>query len=609
MKLNSSARSYLKSLGRDNFWKVLGFLGLSFIAGMIEITGIALIFPFVYLLVDPAAIKSHKAIADMMAVVHIQTNDELKIVLGGIVIGLILLKVIYMLFFRYLQLKTFSNMKINLTTRLMKMYLYASYQVHLIKDTSEIIRNILLSPIIVDQFIVPIINSLVSVVICLCLVSILVYVLPVGGLFALVGLTMLALILYKATGGAFEQLGEEYNDIYEKRQKVIVQSLTSIKETKVAGCEGFFLNKFLDLEKRNFANQQKNGFISSMPILAMESCIMIGILGLISFYLMHDERIYALTILGVLVACMFRMMPQVHKVLTSIQLIKGSISILNMVMSEFNQYEDKITLPDYMASCSFTKDIVLNNIDFSYDNKTEILKNISLRIKKNEFIGITGPSGSGKSTLVDIILGLLKPTAGELLIDGNVLDSEDKISAWQRLFGYVPQNTILHGGSLNDNIAFGIDKESQDKSRMQEVLRLVNLVEFIDFLDDREDALGENGKNLSGGQRQRIGIARALYKDSKLLILDEPTVSLDSKIEFNIIENLFKYKGTKTIFMIAHRLNTLKLCDKIIVMDKGRVAGFDTYENLAEHCTLFRELLIKSGQLQEKKADTAYSQV
>jgi len=222
---------------------------------------------------------------------------------------------------------------------------------------------------------------------------------------------------------------------------------------------------------------------------------------------------------------------------------------------------------------AFKSKIKIKNLKYKYSEKLNyILNNINLNISKGEFIGIIGSSGSGKSTLVDLLMGLLTPSSGEICID-NININDDK-SSWQRKIGYVPQNIFLIDDSIKNNIAFGIEGDKIDELKLNKAIEESQLKAFINSLEiGFETKVGERGAQISGGQLQRIGIARALYNDPEILILDESTASLDTLTENGIMDSINKLKGEKTIIMISHRFSSLKDCDKIYEIRDGKILG------------------------------------
>jgi ATP-binding cassette subfamily C protein len=238
-----------------------------------------------------------------------------------------------------------------------------------------------------------------------------------------------------------------------------------------------------------------------------------------------------------------------------------------------------------------SSDILIKNISYSYPNTSiNVLSNISMQINKGSVVGIIGQSGSGKSTLIDVILGLLKPTEGQILVDG--VDIATNVSGWQSQIGYVPQSIYLTDESIRSNIAFGLPEDEIDDKKIRKAILSAQLDVFIDSLADGLDtAVGERGVRLSGGQRQRIGIARALYNDPRVLVLDEATSALDSLMAQEVMKAVDKMRGERTILMVAHQITTIKDCDHIYILENGSLVDSGSYEEL--HYTGLDDAVVK----------------
>lgn len=262
-------------------------------------------------------------------------------------------------------------------------------------------------------------------------------------------------------------------------------------------------------------------------------------------------------------------------------------SLLN-VYSIFNEHklESKTQIKDYKKNnyliepIIFKDNIELRNVSFKYkNNQMRILQDINLEIKKNSKTAIIGKSGSGKTTIVDIIIGLLEPSKGQLLID-NVEIKENKLVNWKKRIGYIPQNFYLFDESIKKNVAFGINENQIDENKVKNALELAQLKDFVDSLEKGvETKVGNQGIMLSGGQKQRIIIARALYNDPDVLILDEATSAVDEEVEKNFIDNLIKIGENKTIIIISHRKSTIENCDRILKVSEGKIIQLNEKKN------------------------------
>jgi ATP-binding cassette subfamily C protein len=285
------------------------------------------------------------------------------------------------------------------------------------------------------------------------------------------------------------------------------------------------------------------------------------------------------------------MMPSANRISTQVSMLRNSAPALHEILADI-KYGTRIiravTSPD-APEIKFDSEICLNAITFHYEGTTvNILENINLKINKNSMVGFAGASGTGKTTLIDIILGLLEPSSGVITVDG--IDIKRNICGWQRKIGYIPQHIYICDDSIRKNIAFGIPEEKIDDNRLAEVITIAQLDSLIKQLPEGVNTIvGEHGARFSGGERQRIGIARALYHNPEVLVMDEATASLDNLTESAFTEAINTISGKITILIIAHRLTTLQHCDTIHFMQNGTIVS-GSFQELLQNNPGFRQM-------------------
>ena len=296
--------------------------------------------------------------------------------------------------------------------------------------------------------------------------------------------------------------------------------------------------------------------------------------------------------MGVIAIAIYRIVPQIYKnqvYLNYINLYTPNIDLLFAVYRKYKEYEyaeDK----DTQERIEFKKQITVRNLNYSYDKEHYVLNNINLNIQKGEFIGIVGLSGSGKTTLVDCILGLLSHN-GKVYVDDTLLTT-DNIKTFRNIIGYVPQKIITTEGDIYSNVAWGVDRKDIDKERVEDVLKSAQLYDQLTQTENGLDIeLNQNDTGLSFGQKQRIGIARALYRNPEIIVLDEATSNLDVKVENKLTEIINEIKGEKTVIAIAHRLSTIARCDKVIYLNEGEVVDVGTFHELSKKYPDFEEII------------------
>jgi ABC-type multidrug transport system fused ATPase/permease subunit len=359
----------------------------------------------------------------------------------------------------------------------------------------------------------------------------------------------------------------------------LMQFFHGFKEIVLLGKRDSFINAYQFYSKQKSLVQALQTASNNLPRLVIET-LFIGVFVITIAILCFDNESPAqiVGILGGYLYAGFRLMPGLNRIINQINVFKGIIPSIERVYSEYTNVSAKESYED-IQNFTFNNSVTLKDVSFKYPNsKTDALDKISLTIKKGECLGIVGETGSGKSTLVDVILGLLKPFQGNVLVDNkyNVCSYQ-----WHSMIGYVPQAIYLTDDTIEANIAFG--ETDIDCDRLNLAINAAQLVKFVQNLPDGvKTIVGERGIRLSGGERQRISIARALYRNPEVLIFDEATSALDNETETKLMETINKVSKNRTVIMIAHRLTTLKSCDSIIAMEKGRIASIAKYEDLVK---------------------------
>ena len=373
-------------------------------------------------------------------------------------------------------------------------------------------------------------------------------------------------------------------DLKKKEMKLLTESYSSIKTIILGGNRKFFSRIYFDLVKELRVNQNMKLFFADSPKLMLESLILTGIGVLILYSLKFNPISNLLELLAVLAISLQKLAPElnvIYRAISSLRLNSNDILSINNIFL-FNDRNkdidfdyDKRSLNRDKSLYSFSKEITFKNINFAYNNENNVLKDINITFKKNKKIGIIGTTGSGKSTFIDILMGLLPPTSGALFIDGKDLSSEknfQNLIHWRSSIANVPQDPVILDTTIIENIAFGVTKQNIDFNKVRKAARQARLSEYIENLNDGYFSYaGEKGLNFSGGQRQRLAIARALYNESSILIMDEATSNLDSNVEALIMKSIYEEFPDKTIFIIAHRRSILYGCDEVIEFEKGKI--------------------------------------
>ena len=367
--------------------------------------------------------------------------------------------------------------------------------------------------------------------------------------------------------------------------KALQEGLGGIRDVLIGGTQEFYCNVYRrsDIPVRRASGN--NIVIGSSPrhIIEALGMTLIAILAY-NISLQDDGLSVAIPTLGALAIGAQRLLPALQQTYSSYVGIKGSKTSFEDVLKMLEQ-----ELPDYACQVaqpflSFENEIILKNISFRYSKHTPwVLRDINLKIVKGSIVGFVGVTGSGKSTLVDIIMGLLTATEGELVIDNNSINNKNKRS-WQTHISHVPQSIYLSDGTIEENIAFGTPVDKIDRNRVRKAAKQAQISGLIEeWKDGYKTNVGERGVRMSGGQRQRIGIARALYQQADVLIFDEATSALDNKTEKEVMKSIHELDEELTILIIAHRITTLTLCDQIVQLDKNYNINIGSYNDVIGH--------------------------
>lgn len=404
-------------------------------------------------------------------------------------------------------------------------------------------------------------------------------------------------LIYITVKRRLNYLGERRLETDRLRYKHVSEAFGGIKDVKLMRRENFYLDSFSPAALENARVWIQTNLIGALPRYALEVLAFGGLL-LIVLYLMKTMGNFheAVPIIGVYGFATYRLMPALQNIFSDIAKLRSNSPVVELIQGHLENWhekeEDAKRLERNRIEVYFNEKINLKNISFHYPGSTKkVLRNQSCVISKNTTVGFIGPTGCGKTTIIDIILGLLNPIEGDFLVDDSLIVPEN-LASWQTKLGYVPQHIYLADDSVEKNIAFGIPDNLIDNKAVIRAAKIANIHDFIEaeMPDGYATLVGERGVRLSGGQRQRIGIARALYSDPEVLVLDEATSALDGLTEAVIMEAIHTLSHKKTIIMVAHRLSTVKECDRIFAMDRGVIIDQGTWKELIERNERFRKL-------------------
>ena len=542
-----------------------------------EVLGIGLVIPLLDIISD-----SDNTVTEYLRSALPSLSDENILLLSVALFALIyVVKGFYLSALVWLTARFTYAVKADVSNNLMEIYLIAPYEYHLQKNSSQLIRNLTTEVMQLVEFALnPVFKILSESVMIVAIGVFLMVIEPIGTLIVMLLLASLSFAFQRLVGGYTKDLGE----VRQNADGMVIQksqeALGGIKDVKILGKEQQFLKQFRFYNHTSSDVSAKQYALGQIPRMYLET---IGVLVFSTLIILliakGDDFRQVIPTLGLFALAAFRLLPSANRVLSAINSLRFADAVIASLKDQLKA--NTLTIPNAptgntnMVHFSFQRSIDISNLSYQYPGTYELaLMDINLSSAKGESIGIIGKSGAGKSTLSDAILGLLKPSAGAIYVDG--VDVYEDIKSWQSLIGYVQQDIYLLDDNIRSNIAFGEIDHEIDVNRINDAITEARLDEFVASLPEGIDThLGERGVRLSGGQKQRIGIARALYRNTPILVFDEATSALDNETETEIVSAIKSFKGVRTTIVIAHRLSTIEHCDRVIELKKGRISKIE----------------------------------
>ncbi len=563
-----------------------------------EVVGVVAIGPFMAVVGDIGSLHGEGVIADLYNVSGFQDPYSFLFWLGVGVLTMLTMSTMLSIYTVWRLSLYGQKIGAELSIRLYKHYMKQPWLFH-----SRGSSNLLTSKIsqectrITDKVIAPIMKMNAKVVMVTFMAS---AVFLFNPKVAAIGVSLFLaayVLLYRTVRKKLSSDGQMITRTQDERFQLMAEGFGGIKDALLLGRQGIFNERF---EASSLALGRARGTskgLSEVPRYAMELIAFGSVIFLILYLLAAHQGDLGklLPLLSVYALAGLKMLPAFQQIYMSVSTIRSNLSAFDSIRDDLISSRDieKSYRQDPAEAGRLipSECVALKNVKFRYPGKEEMaLCDLSLEIPANHVVGLVGPSGSGKSTAIDMLLGLIDPDDGLLMIDGMAITADTK-RAWQNSVGFVPQAIFLADASIKENIAFGLPKDQIDDVKIAKSVSLAHLDGLIASLPDGlETRVGERGIQLSGGQRQRIGIARALYDDAKVLILDEATSALDGITEKNVMDAIHDFSGNKTIVMVAHRLATVRRCDRIFFIDNGRVIDSGSYDELVNNNVVFKRM-------------------
>lgn len=591
----SNLKKCLSFIDRATTWQAVGVAFLMLTGALLEAMGIGLIFPFIKLITDPSLIYESKWVSMIFGTIPPESENKFLALAAASLLCVFIIKNVVLLLVYYCQARFVATNEAALAERILSSYLKGAYILHLTRNSAEFIRTITNSVLTVFRTGLMGFATLASeFILIFALIIIFLVVEPSITLGAVGTVGVVVGVFYASFKSRFVIWGKQEQQLNKQILQALQQGLHSIKEVKVLGRQDFIVDGFAWHRRLLSKISVRKLTMNHAPRLWVETVTVTGILMVIIYSLLHGgDTAAALAVLTLFAAAAFRLVPSMNRIIIVMNGIKNSTSSIDLIyddLSVFQAQSDEGVITG-KNDFRFSNSLHVEGVTFNYPgSEATVLKDIDFALNKGESLGLVGASGAGKTTLVDIVLGLLAPTEGRIVVDG--IDISGALRAWQDHIGYVPQDIYLTDDTLRRNIAFGLADEEIDEDKVMNVVALAQLDDLVRELPNGLDTpLGEHGIRLSGGQAQRTGIARALYHDPDVLVFDEATSSLDSETEHEISAAVERLKGEKTLIIIAHRLSTVKKCDRLLFLKEGKIMDSGKFDEIAFRNADFNRLV------------------
>lgn len=577
-------------------------LALMLVGMVLETLGIGLVIPALTLMTQGDILSPQPDFARIV-VEWLGSPTQAQLVMGGMLLLAIvyLVKAVFLAFLAWRQSTFVYGLEASLSQRLFTGYLRQPYTFHLQRNSAQLIQYSVNEVSQLSRGAVHSAMILFAELLVMTGIGVLLLVVePVGAILVIATLGLTGFAFYKLSKARLMRWGRARQYHEGMRIQHLQQGLGGAKDVKLLGRESDFLASYAFHNEETAKVYIRQNTLEALPRLWLELLAVIGLVVLVISMLAQGKPIESvLPTLGLFAAAAFRLMPSTNRVLTTLQNLRYAFPVIEVIARELALLANAPSAAsvEHLTLC---RSLSIHNVSYTYSGATEsALKNINLEVEIGKSVGFIGGSGAGKSTLIDVILGLLTPDQGRLTIDGKNIN--EVLRGWQNQIGYVPQTIYLTDDTLRRNIAFALSENQIDDLAIKRALEAAQLSEFIATLPDGlNTVVGERGVRLSGGQRQRIGIARALYHDPAVLVLDEATSSLDIATERDVMQAVNALHGEKTILIVAHRLSTVEHCDAIIHLERGEVVQVGSPKQLLNAYQEASVSLVDQSHLSEK---------
>ena len=572
-------------------------LGLMFVASVLEAIGIGAVPAFVTLVMKPSALADNRWVGEWFVGMPEEITLNILLWASAVLVIFVILKNLFLTFVFYEQSRIVASQRVQIADRMFRLYQFAPYEWHLQRSSSDFLRSIQNDTAqVLIGVVLPLLNLVMAVIMTAVIVCVLVLSTPGITVLALVVSGVGLMIVVRLLQKKLLRIGMVIWTEFKEQAKAIQQGFGGLVDARIAGCEEYLGNKHKESLERLAEAQLQQQTIQKATPFAMETFAIFGLLIILFLLVFRSESLASiLPVIALLGVVMVRLKQMASQVASSINQMNTARVFIPAIINDLNELETielkKQAVISNTRLIEHFRSLSLENVSYTYPNTFDpVACNISLELMRGESIAFVGETGCGKSTVVSIILGLLEPQKGCIRVNG--IETERDAFGWRAQLGYIPQTVYLIDDTIAANVAFGVDKRVVDENQLQTAISSACLTDFVNTLPEGlETVIGEGGVRLSGGQRQRLGIARALYQSPEVLVMDEATSALDNKTEDMVMKAIQNLKKDRTLIMIAHRLSTVKDCDRLYLMKDGAIDAVGSFDELQTTSVLFGEML------------------
>lgn len=562
--------------------KQLGLLLILMLVGSLaELVTIGAVVPFIALMAQPELAADYPLLQRVFSAMGWQDQDSLALPMSIAFLSIIALATGIRLLLIFASNKLVFAIGHDIGVKLYWVLLHQPYAYHIAQNTSNVIGNVNKVQILLNAFLRPALQGVIAVILCVAILTALMLVDAATALAAGLMFTAFYFGIIRLFRARLKRNSKIIAATQGSRIRAVQEGLGGIRDVLLDANQPHYTGEFARLDAQFHNAQATNALLGQAPRYVVEA-IGVGLIIVLAYALSLKSGglVGGLPILAALALGAQRLLPLVQQIYQAWAQYTGNFNVFEDVLASLALPVRKASSED-PNEIQFNREIQLENVHFRYSaEEPDVLSDINLCIPRGSRVGIVGKTGSGKSTLMDILMGLLEPTEGQILIDGKAINASNR-REWQRHISHVPQHIYLSDASIAENIALGVPPSAIDHERVRRAARQAQIAEFIETnRQGYNTGVGERGIQLSGGQRQRIGIARALYKEADVLVFDEASSALDMKTETSVMNAIGQLDAELTVLIIAHRVQTLRECDLVLRLENGRLLAQGSYQDI-----------------------------